>query len=153
DSKEAPLVRQEAIIALRFALGATQRAPKAVTALLDAAGADDRTLAQTALRTLGTLALSAEHGARLGELVAHPDLDRPGLRLGPLGRQKGREATRLLVKVLAGADRRRAEIAARELGGNGEALPLLARVLLETGDPDRAWLVRNVLRPSAKELP
>jgi HEAT repeat protein len=153
DSKQAPLVRQEAIIGLRFALGATQRAPQAVAALLDAAAADDRTLAQTALHTLGTLALSAEHAARLEKLVAHPDLDRAELVLAHLGRQKGPEAARLLVKVLAGADRRRAEIAARELSGNAEALPLLARALLEARDPDRAWLLRNVLRPGAKDLP
>ncbi|MEO6573979.1 MAG: HEAT repeat domain-containing protein, partial [Polyangiaceae bacterium] len=47
DAKQPAMVRQEAIIALRFALGKNTDAPKVVQALIEAAGHDDRTLAQT----------------------------------------------------------------------------------------------------------
>jgi hypothetical protein len=33
-----------------------------------------------------------------------------------------------------------------------DAVPALGKALLETGDADRAWLLRNVLRPSAKRV-
>ena len=31
-------------------------------------------------------------------------------------------------------------------------MPALAKALLETDDPDRAWVLRNVLRPTAKKI-
>jgi hypothetical protein len=74
----------------------------------------------------------------------------------------------VLVKVLSTTkDKRRAEIAASCLveqadghaaGAPGtvpvreDAVAPLARALLETGDADRAWMLRNVLKPSAKKV-
>jgi HEAT repeat protein len=168
----AASVRQEALIALRFLLGkkGTEAAvvKKVVAALVDAADDPDRSLAQTALHTLAGMELSDEALKRLEKLVEHPDVERARFVLEMLGRQGGSEAARLLVRVLATTkDKRRAEIAASCLvepidgqtpaAGSTpvreEAVGPLAKALLETGDADRAWLLRNVLRPSAKKVP
>jgi HEAT repeat protein len=167
----AASVRQEALIALRFLLGkkGTEAAvvKKVVAALVDAADDPDRSLAQTALHTLAGMELSDEALKRLEKLVEHPDVERARFVLEMLGRQGGAEAARLLVRVLATTkDKRRAEIAASCLvepiegqtpaAGSSPvrevAVAPLAKALLETGDADRAWLLRNVLRPSAKKV-
>lgn len=89
---------------------------------------------------------------RIEGLVGHPDLDRVRFVIEHLGRQPGADATRILVTVLTSYDRKRAEMAAGVLGGRKGAVAPLARALLETKDPDRAWMIRNVLRPVAKKL-
>jgi|GEM_PF-714877 len=169
DEKEHPSVRQEAIIAFRFALqkadprpgdgaspGKASRRPasaKVIDTLVKAAEAQDRTLAQTALHTLGSLHISEETAERLEKLALHADFDRARFVLDLLGRMGGNEAARVLAKVLTGAtDRRYAEGAAAALTGKEDAVPALAKALLETTNPDRAWVLRNVLRPMAKRI-
>jgi HEAT repeat protein len=152
DKKQPPNVRQEALIALRFALGKKTDAPKVVEMLIDAAGDADRTLAHTALHTLGSLELPAGMSKRLEKLVGHADPDRARFVIEQLGRQADADAARILVKVLTSADRKRAELAAAALAGKDDAVPLLAKALLETDDVDRGWLIRNVLRPAAKKV-
>ncbi len=164
-----PSVRQEALIALRFLLGKkTADARKVVGALVDAAEDADRSLAQTALHTLAGMELPDDAMKRLERLVAHPDVERARFVLEMLGRQGSAEAARLLVKVLATTkDKRRAEIAAAclvEPGGEPSsgapgsapvreaAVAPLAKALLEADDADRAWLLRSVLRPSARKV-
>jgi hypothetical protein len=88
----------------------------------------------------------------LEKLVAHPDIERARFVIEQLGRQKGADAARVLVKVLASADKRRAELAAGALASSEEAVPLLGKALLETTDVDRAWMIRNVLRANAKKI-
>jgi HEAT repeat protein len=183
----APAVRQEALIALRFLLGADSKklgaeTKKVIAALVDAAEDTDRTLSQTALHTLAGVTIPDDALKRLEKIVLHPDLERARFVMEMLGRQEGPEPAKALVKVLATTkDKRRAEIAAsclvattegvppppgstRHLGdGHGSASPgmapvreqavaPLARALLETDDADRAWLLRNVLKPSAKKV-
>ncbi len=153
NAKEASAIRQEALIAMRFALGEKRGdSNKVVGALIDAASDADRALAQTALHTLGSLELSAEHAKRIEKLVAHPDIDRVRFVIEQLGRQKGVDAARVLVKLLATGDKRRAELAGAALGANDDAVALLAKALLDATDADRAWMIRNVLRPSAKKI-
>jgi HEAT repeat protein len=170
----AAAVRQEALIALRFLLGkkGTEAAVvrKVVAALVEAADDADRSLAQTALHTLAGIDLSDDAMKRLEKLVEHPDVERARFVLEMLGRHGGAEAARLIVRVLATTkDKRRAEIAASCLVEPAEgqsagaavgsapvretAVAPLAKALLETGDADRAWLLRNVLRPSARKVP
>jgi HEAT repeat protein len=165
-------VRQEALIALRFLLGKkgidAGVVKKVVGALVDAADDADRSLAQTALHTLAGMELSDDAMKRLEKLVEHPDVERARFVLEMLGRQGGAEAARLIVRVLATTkDKRRAEIAASclvehpdgQVGAAGSApvreaaVGPLAKALLETADADRSWLLRNVLRPSAKKVP
>lgn len=152
NKKQPALVRQEALIALRFALGKKSDAKKVIDALVDAAEDADRALAHTALLTLGGLELPPEAAKRLERLAAHPDMDRARFVMEALGRQGGVEAAKVLVKVVMTQERRRAEVAAQILGGREDAVPLLARALVDTDDPDRAWMIRNVLRPSAKKI-
>jgi HEAT repeats len=170
--KGAAAVRQEALIALRFVLGKrTADAKKVVQALVEAAEDSDRSLAQTALHTLAGLTLSADAMKRLERLAAHPDLERARFVLEMLGRAPGAEPARVLVGVLAATkDKRRAELAAAcllEHGDDaalpspspgsgpvrGDAVAPLVKALLDAQDVDRAWLLRNVLRPSAKRVP
>ncbi len=147
------LVKKEAIIAFRFALQGDRASPKVVDALANAAESDDRTLAQTALHTLGSLALAPESIQKLRRLLASPDPERVRFVIDLLGRAPGGEAAKMLVDVLTRLDRRYAEPAASALEGKEDAAPALARALLETHDRDRAWTLHNVLRPLAKQLP
>ncbi|MFW6050139.1 MAG: HEAT repeat domain-containing protein [Myxococcota bacterium] len=153
-SKKQPgAVRQEALIALRFALAQRAAAPRVIDALVDAAESDDRALAQTALITLSGLNLPARAAARLDRLVAHRDLDRAAFAIEQLGAREGTDTAQVLVNVITDPDhdRRRAELAAKALKGREEAVPPLVQALVEA-DPERAWLVRNVLRPMAKAI-
>jgi HEAT repeat protein len=153
DEKAHPSVRQEAIIAFRFALHAAKPSAKVVETLVKAAEAQDRTLAQTALHTLGSLQVGEDTAKRLEKLALHADFDRARFVLDLLGRMGGNEAARVLTKVLVStSDRRYAEAAAGGLSGKEDAVPALAKALLETINPDRAWVLRNVLRPTAKKI-
>lgn len=153
DEKQHASVRQEAIIAFRFALSADKPSAKVIDTLVKAAEAQDRTLAQTALHTLGSLKVSDDTAKRLEKLALHPDVDRARFVLEMLARMPGAEAPRVLTKVLVSTqDRRYAEPAAAGLTGKEEAVPALAKALLEAENPDRAWLLRNVLRPTAKKV-
>jgi hypothetical protein len=174
-----PAVRQEALIALRFVLapghangGRAKAAPSAadaVAALVAAAEDPDRSLAQTALHTLASLRLPASVAKRLEKLTGHPDLERARLAIEMVGRQAGEAHAAVLVNVIATTpDKRRAEAAsqclveppegdaARAPGATRvrkDAVAPLAKALVDASDPDRAWLLRSVLRPSAGEVP
>jgi len=152
NEKRAASVRMEALIALRFAEQTKKDAAKVVDALVKAAEGTDRTLALTALHTLGSMGLDPSAARRLEKLVRHEDTDRARFAIEQLGRAGGADAAAVLAKVLVGSDKRRAELAAKSLGGNVDAAPLLAKALLETKDVDRAWLVRGVLKPLAKKI-
>jgi HEAT repeat protein len=152
DESQPPVVRQEAIIGLRFAIGSGKTPSKLVDALIDAAESPDRMLAQTALHTLGGLELPPAAAKRLEKLAAHPDVGRVQFVIEHLGRLGTPDAVRALVNIVCTADRRRAEIAAGVLGGREDAIAPLGKALLETKDADRAWMIRNVLRPTAKKL-
>jgi HEAT repeat protein len=153
DDKQHPSVRQEAIIGFRFALAGQKPTAKVIDMLCSAAHADDRTLAQTALHTLATLEVSEETAKRLDKLAMHADFERARFVLDFLGRIGGTEAARVLTKVLTTTgDRRYAEAAAAGLAGKDDAVPALAKALLESENPDRSWVLRNVLRPAAKKI-
>ena len=153
DEKQHPSVRQEAIIAFRFALQTDKPSAKVIDSLVKAAESNDRTLAQTALHTLGSLQVADETAKRLEKVALHTDFERARFVIEMLGRMGGHEAARVLTKVLVTtADRRYAEAAAAGLSGKEDAVPALAKALLETENPDRAWVIRNVLRPTAKKI-
>lgn len=153
DEKQHASVRQEAIIAFRFALKGSKPSAKVIETLVKAAEAQDRTLAQTALHTLGSLEVSDDTAKRLDKLAMHADVERARFVIELLGRLGGAEAAKALTKVLVTtSDRRYAEAAAAGLSGKEDAVPALAKALLETDNPDRAWVLRNVLRPTAKKI-
>jgi hypothetical protein len=153
DDKAHPSVRQEAIIAFRFALGVDKPSAKVIETLCKAAEAPDRTLAQTALHTLASLKVSEETAKRLDKLAMHADTERARFVLEFLGRMGGAEAAKTLTKVLTTTTNKLlGEAAAAGLAGKEDSVPALAKALLETKNPDRAWLLRNVLRPMAKKI-
>lgn len=151
DAKQAPNVRQEALIALRFTMakGAT---PEVVKALVSAAGAPDRALAQTALMTLAGLNLPASLAPALSELALHRELDRARIAIDKLGSLGGTKATETLVDIVARGDKRRAELAAEAVKDRADAVAPLVDLLASTGELERARLVRHVLRPRVSEL-
>ncbi|WP_394826173.1 hypothetical protein [Pendulispora albinea] len=177
DALLAPHVRLDALTALRLVVtmsskeragsGAKPGAPFVASsgasgehaeahvteALIEIASGTDRVLAQSALTTLAGLELAPEATESLAALVAHPELDRARFVIDQLGRRKAPHGTRVLIDVVRTLDRRRAEFAAGALTGNDDAVAPLAEALLETKDADRAWLMRNVLRPNAKKVP
>jgi len=145
-------VRQEAIIALRFALGGKSASARVIDALVSAAEAEDRTLAQTALHTLAGLKIGADVTKRLAPLAMHKDIERARFVILHLGRTGGVEAARVLVNVLAKKDERYAEPAAQSVAGKEEAVPALVKAILDSKSPERANVMRNVLRQSAKKI-
>lgn len=149
----SPLVKQEALISLRFAMGASKGDAKIVSALLDAAESPDRSLAHAALHTLSTLDVPATAMKRMEKLLSHEDAERARFALGYLGSQKSEHATKALVSALTTLERKRAEMAADALVGREEATALLAKALLDAKDADRGWLIRKVLGPLAKKIP
>ncbi len=123
---------------------------KVVAALVEAAESKDRTLAHTALHTLGTLTLPPSTLPRFEKLLAHEDVERVRFAAAYLASQAS--ATKALVKALVNQDRARAEVVAETLTGREEAAPALARAMLDTKDLDRAWLLKKVLTPIAKSI-
>jgi HEAT repeat protein len=146
-------VKQEALIALRFALADEEHAAKIIDTMVAAAESDDRMLAQAALMGLVAVELPAKHAGRIVRLAAHPDPERARIAIEKLSRQPGEAVTKALVDVVASADRRRAEMAMKALEPREGAGTLLASALVETTDPDRANIVRQAIKPFARSLP
>ncbi len=151
DASAPPSVRQEALIALRFTMAAGA-SPDVVKALVGAAGASDRALAQTALMTLAGLDLPASLAPALADLALHPDLDRARIAIDKLGSLGGAKVTETLVDILARGDKRRAELAADALKDRADNVAPLVDLLASTSELERARLVRNVLRPRVDDL-
>ncbi len=153
DPKAPFSVRQEALIALRFALADEDRAAEIVDTMVAAAESDDRMLAQAALMGLVAVELPAKHAGRIVRLAAHPDPERARIAIEKLSRQPGDAVTKALVDVVAAADRRRAEMAIKALEPREGAGPMLAQALIDASDADRANLLRQALKPFARALP
>jgi HEAT repeat protein len=155
-------VRQEAVIALRWfcgegAVAHEALAGEAIDVLVEAAEGQDRMIAQAALMGLVSVALPAKHAARIARLASHPDLDRARMAIEKLAHQPGGEVTKALVELLAGsvvagADRRRGELAAKALEARDDAGPAVASALASATDADRANVLRQALRPHLKAL-
>ena len=153
-AKDAPpLVKQEALIAMRFALGDDKGSAKVINALVDAAESTDRSLAHTALHTLGSLEVPATAMARFEKLLAHPDIERARFAAAYLAGQKSSAALTALIRVVTTSpERRRSELVAELLSTREDAVGALADALLETKDADRAWMLRKIIAPMAKKL-
>jgi hypothetical protein len=149
-------VRQEALIALRYVISADrddERAAEVIDAMVAAAEADDRMLAQAAIMGLAAVELPPRHAGRIARLAVHPDPERARIAIEKLARQPGPEVTKALVEVVAKAERRRGELAAKALETRDDAGPALATALAAETDPDRASTLRFALEPHVKKLP
>lgn len=150
--KQSASVRQEALIALRFASKGKAPEAKTINALVTAAQDDDRLLSQTALITLAGLELPARASGRLDPLLEHEDIERVRFVIDMLAHRKSLEAAHQLVDVLAHKEVRRAKLAAGALRERKDAAPLLAGALCACADAERARLIAQVLRPFSGEL-
>lgn len=152
DAKASFAVKQEALIALRFAIAHDDHAAEVIDALVAAAEAPDRMLAQAALMGLVAVHLPKKHAGRIAKIAAHPDLERARAAIDKLAQETAPEATRALVDVVAKLDRRRGELAQKALEGRADAGPLLIEAFLAEKDADRANSLRLALRPHLKSV-
>lgn len=155
DPKAPFSVRQEALIALRYTIRGDRddkRAAEVIDAMVDAAEAPDRMLAQAAIMGLVAVELPPKHAARLARLAAHEDVERARIAIEKLSRQPGGDVTKALVDVIAKADRRRGELAAKALEAREDAGPVLASAMAAEKDPDRANTLRFAIKPHLARL-
>jgi hypothetical protein len=151
DARQPDAVRQEAIVALRFAARAKPAA--AATALVEVAERAPLELARAALYSLASLDIPAGLGARLRKLALGPEAERAHLAIERLGQIAGPAGADALAAVLVEtADRARAEAAATALGGRADGAAALARAAIAATDPERIALLARLLRPKARAL-
>ena len=165
--RERSEVREEAVIAVRLALGAGRDPGKpagggrgagkqtrtAAGMLLLLAEKAPAPVARAALYSLVGLPLSAAQVGRVGRLAGHPESERALIAIELSGRTPGAASARALAQVLLQtSERARAEAAAQALGARPEAAPALAGALLATADRDRAEMLSRLLRPQLARL-
>ncbi|MEZ4335497.1 MAG: HEAT repeat domain-containing protein [Sandaracinaceae bacterium] len=152
DGSKTPAVRQEALIALRFTMADGNASKELMKALVDAAAAPDRSLAQTALMTLAAIDVPGTHAPALARLALHQDLSRAQMAIDKLGSLGGKGATETLVDIVARGDKRRAELAAAALESRDDATAPLVELLAKSDELERAKLVRQALKPRLERL-
>jgi hypothetical protein len=152
--KERGEVKQEAIIALRFAAAGHTPEPSVVDALQSAARADESSLAQAALLTLGSLPMNKKLAGVFQELAGHPDIARAHLAIRRLASDDGADGAEALAALVSGRDEQRAQLASDALGerrkeGRDDGTDALLAQLAECDDARGAARIRNLLRPVA----
>ncbi len=151
DARQPDPVRQEAIVALRFA--ARTKPAAAATALVEIAERAPVELARAALYSLASLAIPAAAGGRLRKLALAPEAERAHLAIERLAQIPGADGADALAAVLvATADRARAEAAATALAARDDGAAALARATVAAREPERMALLARLLRPSARAL-
>ncbi|MEW6430914.1 MAG: HEAT repeat domain-containing protein [Myxococcota bacterium] len=157
--KQPPAVRVEATTALRFAL-AKGPSKKALRKLMELLEDRDALVARAARDTLTVLKIGAEFADELAELCASKDVEVSVWAIRHLGGlatsekgAAGRLAAKTLLPVAAGADRTRAEAAARVLAELPGGESLLAEALSEAEEETGAQVLADVLAPLAVKLP
>lgn len=150
--KQPPMVRQEALIALRFIQKDTTPDIKLVNALVAAASDDDRALAQAALMTLAGMELPARSADKLAPLLSHDDVERARFVIDMLSQRDSADSVEVLVEVLARGEMRRARLAADALSKKKGVASPLAAALADCADRERGQLMVKVLTPSCHEL-
>lgn len=152
DDKRPSLVRQEAVIALRFALQEDAASKTAIDALLIAATGSDAGLARAALGTLALAKIGDANLPKLKVLATHRDHERALLAVDKLQAHGGAGAATTLVDVVLHADRPVAERAAVALADNKDATEPALAAMLTAKDIDRARLLAELMVPRAKDL-
>ena len=151
DARQAPTVREEAIVALRFT--ARGKAASVGTTLIDLAERAPPELARAALYTLASLEIPAALAPRLRKLALGREPERALLAIERLAQIRGAVGADALAAVLAAtADRGRAEVAAGALDARPEGALAIGRALLATHDGERVALLARLLRPRARAL-
>ena len=150
-SRQAAPVRVEAATALRFSLGKGP-SKKALRRLIDLLEDADALVARSARDTLTVLQIGPEFLDELSELAASRDVEVALLAIGRLGAMGGKVAEKTLLPIARGADRARAEAAAKAVAAlpGGEAL--LAEGLADAEEETGAQVLSEVLTPLASKL-
>jgi hypothetical protein len=158
-AKQPPAVRVEAATALRFALakGPSKKALRRLMELLEDA---DALVARAARDTLTVLKIGPEFADELAELCGSRDVEVSlwAIRhLGALAASEkgaaGKLAAKTLLPVAAGADRTRAEAAAKVLAELTGGESLLAEALASATEEMGAQVLVDALAPLAARLP
>jgi hypothetical protein len=147
DAKRHGSVRQEAAIALRFALKESAAEADVVEALLDAAGGDDLALARTAVDTLAGLTFGAKALPKLRALALHRDPDRAMFATRKLAADGSAPAVKVLVDVVLGGTREVSAAATEALKALPDVLAPCLHAITETHFADRALLLAEVVKP------
>ena len=153
--KQAPLVRVEAATALRFAC-AKGPTKKSLRKLMELLVDSEPLVARAARDSLTVLKIGTEFADELAELCETQDSQVALWAIGHLGAlavgQKGALAAKTLLPVARGADRARADAAARVLAGLPNGATLLAQALADAEDEVGAQVLADVLGPLAGTL-
>lgn len=149
DAQRPPAVRQEAAIALRFALKDSAADAQVVEALLDAASGEELALARTAVDTLAGLTFGPKAIPKLRALALHRDPDRALFAVRKLAADASPPALKVLVDAVLGGTREVSVAAADALTAltSPECTSACLAGVLETSITDRALLLVDVLKP------
>jgi len=151
DGKQPPAVREEAIVALRFA--ARGKAAAVAGALCELGERASPELARAALYSLASLELPPALAPKLRKIALGREPERALLAIERLAQLAGAAGADGLAAVLsATSDRGRAEAAASALGARADGALALGRALAATDDDDRVVLLARLLRPRAHAL-
>lgn len=149
DAKQAPAVREEAIVALRFTTRG--KATPVATALAELAERASPELARAALYSLASLELPPAIAPRLQKIALGREPERALLAIERLAQIAGAAGANSLAAVLSStSDRGRAEAAAAALGARADGALALGRALSTTRDHERIALLARLLRPRAR---
>jgi hypothetical protein len=152
DKRQPAVVREEAIVALRFTARG-KAGGRAAAVLLDIAEKAPADLARPALYTMASLELPNGLLPRLEKLALGVDAERALLAIERLAQIPTPSAADALAAVLAATqDRIRAEAAANALGARPEGPQAIARGLIATRDAERAGLLARLLRPRVRAV-
>jgi len=149
--RRPPLVRVEAVTALRFGLreGAGK---KILRKLIDLLTDGEQLVARASRDTLTVIPLDASAAADLAELAKHPNADLALWVIAKLGSLGGDIAAKTLAPVAQSSDRARAQAASRALAALPEGAQILAKALVDAGDETGAQVLAEALQPLAKQL-
>ena len=149
--KHPPLVRVEAVTALRFGLreGASR---KVVRKLIDLLADAEPLVARAARDSLTVIPLDASAAADLAVLAGNANAELALWVIAKLGSLGGEVASATLAPVASGRDRTRAQAAAHALAALPDGGTLLARALIDADEETGAQVLAEALQPLARGL-
>lgn len=151
DAKFPPMVRMEAVAALRFALG-EEASKKQLKRIIDLMSDRDPIVARAARDTMSVLKIDADLADEFSRLTQNPDLEVAKWAITRLGTLGGAVAEKTLMPVAGGADRARAEAATQAIAGLDDGPSLLTLALSKAHDEVGAQVLSEALMPMSKRL-